>query len=47
MRQPAWIFDTRSIIDTKKIKANVIPIERSLDIDNHFDLKLARYLYEK
>ena len=43
---PDYILNNKSIF-SGKVRALIIPKERSLDIDTIFDLKIARLLYSK
>ena len=44
--RPSYILNTEHIFDDK-VKSIFVPYERSIDIDNKYDLKIAEYLHIK
>lgn len=44
--RPSYILNTEHIFDGK-VKSILVPYERSIDIDNKYDLKIAEYLHIK
>ena len=44
--KPSYILNTKHIFDGK-VKSILVPYERSIDIDNKHDLKIAEYLHIK
>ena len=45
--KPEFIKNAKNLFSSKFIKVNIIPLERSIDIDSPIDLNIAKFLYEK